>query len=118
MEGSGPSWAVARPAPHGGRVGLAAVAEFVAVALDLAGELVDHQVQRMEHLGRGVAGPQRHALQVQRPLGHVAVGHARVRLLEDLDLEPRELGDLASDLAQATLGVRPQLVGDRARCGP
>ena len=77
--------------PHGGRVGLTAVAEFVAVALHLAGELVHHQVQRVEHLGRGVTGAEGDALQVQRPLGHLAVGDARVGLLEDLDLESREL---------------------------
>ena len=70
---------------------LAPVAKFVAVALDLARQLVDHQVQRVEHLRRGVVRAQRHALQVQRALRHLAVGHARVALLEDLDLQAGEV---------------------------
>ena len=75
----------------GRRMGLAAVAQFVAVALDLPRQLVDHQVQRVQHLRRGVVCAQRHALQVQRPLGHLAVGDAGVGLLEDLDLQPGEV---------------------------
>ena len=111
-EAARPAWAHAQSA-LGLDVGLAAVAQFVAVALDLARELVDHQVERMEHLGGGVARAQRHALQIERALGHLAVGHARIGLLEDLDLQAGQVGDLARDLAQTALGVRAQLVGDR-----
>ena len=72
----------ARSGPRRGRVRLAAASALVAVALDLARELVHDEVERVEHLRRGVARSQRGALQVERRLGHIVVGHARVALLE------------------------------------
>src|ERR1700691_49617 len=81
-----------------GRVCLAAMAALVAVALDLARQLVDHQVQRMQHLRRGVARPQRDTLEVERRLRHIAVGDARLWLPEYLELQAGELGDLAGNL--------------------
>src|SRR5207245_11706991 len=59
-----------------------------------------------------VARAQRDALQVQGRLGHVAVGHARVALAVDLDLQAGKFGDLPVYLAQATLRVLADLVGD------
>src|SRR5437763_7376897 len=94
-------------------VRLAAATQLVAVALHLPRQLVDHQVQRVQHLGRGVTRPQGHALEVERGLGHVLVGHSGVRLLEDLDLEAGQVRDLTLDLGHTTLHVGADLVGDR-----
>src|ERR1700737_2649108 len=66
------------------RVRLAAVAAFVAMALDLARQLLAHELERVHDLWRGVARTQCHALQVQRRLCDVAVGHTRIGLAVDL----------------------------------
>ena len=84
-------------------MGLAAVAALVAVALDLPGELLDDEVQRVVHVRRGVARAQRHPLQVERRLGDLAVGDRGVALLVDLDLQAGQLRDLLDHLAQAAL---------------
>src|SRR4051794_21024419 len=74
---------------RGGRTLLAAPTALVAVALDLAAHLVGHEADRVVELARGVLGPQRDALEVQRRLGDLALGVGRVALLGDLDLEDR-----------------------------
>src|SRR3954469_1348827 len=96
-----------------GRPLLAALAALVAVALDLPAELVGDQVDRVVEVARGVLGPQRDALEVQRRLGHLALGVGRIALLEDLDLEDRQLAHLLGDLVEAAGDVLAQLVGDR-----
>ena len=53
---------------------LAAPAALVAVALDLARELVGDQVDRVLDVARGLRRAQRHALEVQGRLGHEALG--------------------------------------------
>jgi hypothetical protein len=65
--------------------------QFVSVALDLAGKLVDDEVQGVEHLRGGVPCAQGHALQVERALRDLAVGDARIALLEELDLQPGQV---------------------------
>ena len=87
-------------------MGLAAATQFVAVALDLPGELVDHQVHRVQHLRGRVLGAQGDTLQVQRRLGYVAVGDAGVALHGQLDLQAREVGDLPRYLRQTPFRVR------------
>ena len=66
---------------------LGALAALLAVALDLAAHVLGDHVDRVEHLGRGLAGAQRHALEVERRLGDLAVGDRGVALLAELDLE-------------------------------
>ena len=88
------------------------MAALVAVALDLPRELVGDQVQRVQHIRRGVAGAQRDALQVQRRLDDVAVGYAGVALLVELELEPGQIGDLAGDLAHPALRVSADVLRD------
>src|SRR4051794_32439409 len=97
---------------RGGRGGplLAALAALVAVALDLAPQLVGDEVDRVVELARGVLGPERDALEVQRRLGDLAVGVGRVALFGDLDLEDRKLAHLLGDLLEAAGDVLAQLV--------
>src|SRR4051794_27995637 len=117
----------ARPAPSDGReltlggLGrdgrgrplLAALAPLVAVALDLASELVGDEVDRVVEVAGGVPGPQRDALEVQGRLGHLALGVGRVPLLGHFHLEDRQLAHLLGDLVEAAGDVLAQLVGDR-----
>src|SRR6185312_276792 len=90
-----------------------ALAALLAVALDLARELLLALHDRVLHVRRGRAGAQRDALEVERRLRDVAIGDRRVALLAQLDLELGQLGDLALDRAKALLDVLPQAVGDR-----
>src|SRR5215218_4052625 len=71
---------------------LAAPAALVAVSLDLARELLRDQVERR--------------------LGHEARGVGVVALLEELDLEHRQLAHLLAHLLEAPLDAFAQLVGD------
>src|SRR5215207_4428374 len=89
-----------RDGRRGGGAGLAALAPLVAVALDLAGQLVRDQVDRVLEVARRLARAQRDALEVKRGLRHLAVGVGWVALLEELHLEDRELGDLLADLLE------------------
>src|SRR4051794_6692984 len=100
---------------RGGRGGplLAALAALVAVALDLAPQLVGDEVDRVVEVSGGIPRPQRHALEVQRGLCHLALWIGRVALLGDLDLEDRQLAHLFGDLLEAAGDVLAQLVGDR-----
>ena len=45
-------------------------------------------------------------------LDHVVIGDRGVALGRHLDLEPREVGDLAGDLAETALHMTAKLVGD------
>src|ERR1700722_12958581 len=92
---------------------LAAVTTLVAMALDLTCDLVHDEIQRVQHLRRGVTSPQGDALEVERRLSHIAVSHARVWLPEYLELQAGELGDLAGDLLQPALHMHAHVVGDR-----
>src|SRR5215213_9816276 len=97
----------------GGGALLPAPAPLVAVTLDLAAQLVGHEVDRVVEVAGGVLGPQRDALEVQRRLGDLALGVGGVALLGDLDLEDRQLAHLLGDLVEAAGDVLAQLVGDR-----
>src|SRR4051794_37702898 len=92
---------------------LAALAALVAVALDLAPQLVRDEVDRVVQVSGGVPRPQRHALEVERGLGHLTLRVGRVALLGDLDLEDRQVAHLLGDLLEAAGDVLAQLVGDR-----
>src|ERR671937_2152031 len=90
---------------------LAAGAALVPVPLDLPRELVRDEVDRVPEVGRRLACPQRDALQIERRLGHLAVRDRRVLLLEQLELEPRELRYLLRDLPEALVHVSPEVLG-------
>src|SRR5215212_1363651 len=89
------------------------LAALLAVALDLARELVLAAHDRVVHVGRGGARAERDPLAVERGLGDLAVGDRRVALLAQLDLELSELGNLACDRPEAAIDMVPQSVGDR-----
>src|SRR5829696_2149500 len=91
---------------------LAPAAALVAVALDLAAELLGDEVDGVVQVAGGVLGAQRDALEVEGRLGHLVVGVGRVALLADLDLQHRELAHLLGDLVEAAGDVLAQLVGD------
>ena len=102
-----------RPIPGGGVAAFTfdsrRPAPLLAVALDLAGQLVGHEVDRVRQVRRGLARPQRDALQVERRLGHLVLA-----LDQQLDLELGELGDLLADAGrEAVLHVLPEPVRDR-----
>ena len=79
-ERPGPASGCGRRRLRGGAL-LAAPAALVAVALDLARELVRDQVDRVLDVARGVRRAQRDALEVQGRLGHLALGVRGVALL-------------------------------------
>src|SRR5829696_8476375 len=91
---------------------LAAPAALVAVALDLARELVRDQVDRVLDVARGVGRPQCDALEVEGRLGHEALRVRAVALLEELDLEHGQLAHLLAHLLEAPLDALAQLIGD------
>ena len=101
-------------APSAGAPRLAPLAALVAVALDLARELVGAQVDRVPAVARGVARAQDRALEVQRHLGDVPLGDRRIALLPDLHFEASEVGDLLAHLGEALLNVLAQLIADGA----
>src|SRR5687768_1798963 len=81
-------------------VRLPTAAPLVAVLLDLAGEVLGHQVDRMPHVGGALARAQRHPLQVQGRLGDLRLANGRVALLAQFELELRERGDLPRHLVE------------------
>src|SRR4051812_11530655 len=89
-----------------------APALLVAVALDLAGQLVGRHVHRLGVARRGVAGAQRRALQPEGDLGDLRVGNRRIALLRQLDVALRERRDLLGDLLEALRDSLPKLVAD------
>src|SRR6476646_1840609 len=95
------------------RAGLAHPAALVAMALDLAGELLLAEVDRVAQVARPVARAQRHALEVEGRLGDLVLGDRRVALLRELDLEVGEVRDLLRAPPEALLHVLAQVVGDR-----
>src|SRR5947208_6512228 len=80
------------------------------MALDLAGQLLRAEVDRVDHVPRCVAGPEGHALEMEGDLGDLRIGDCRVALLPDLDLEVCEWGDLLRDLSEPPLDVVPDVV--------
>ncbi len=83
----------------------------LAVALDLALELVGEQVDRRVHVGRALARAQHGALRPDRGLGDLAVGDRGVPLDRQLQLDPRRLVEVLRQLRELALGV----VDDRIR---
>src|SRR5688500_20186798 len=78
---------------------LAAPAALVAVALDLARELVRDQVDRVLDVARGLLRAQGDALEVEGGLGHVALRVRRVAL-------PREPGRAHGQLGKRRAHAR------------
>src|SRR4051794_30749384 len=85
---------------------------LVAVALDLPGEVFRAEVDGVREVARGLAAAERHPLEVQRRLHDLSLGDRGVALLEDLDLEPREFGDLLAHFGKALLDALAELVAD------
>ena len=81
------------------------------MALDLAGELLLAQVDRVPQVARAILRAQGHTLQSQSGLRHLVVGDGRIALLVDLDLETRELRHLLAHLREPPLDVLAELVG-------
>src|SRR4051794_16374484 len=94
------------------RARLAPRPPLVAVALDLAREVLRAEVDRVRELARGLPAAQRDPLEVQGRLGHLVLGDRGVALLEHLDLETGELGHLLAHLREALLDALAQLVAD------
>src|SRR3954454_8211096 len=99
---------------HRGAAGLATLAALVAVAFDLARELVGAEVDRVRPVTRRVARAQRGPLHVQGDLRHLPLGDGRIALLPDLHLEEGEVRDLLAHLGEALLNVLSQLFADVA----
>src|SRR3954452_19240753 len=99
---------------HRGAAGLAPLAALVAVAFDLARQLVGAEVDRVRLVTRRVARPQGRALHIQGHLRHLPLGDGRIALLPDLHLEAGEVRDLLAHLGEALLNVLPQLFADGA----
>ena len=97
--------------PNGLRPDLAPPAALLAMALDLAGELLLAQVDRVPQVARAIVRAQGHTLQSQGGLRHLVVGDGRIALLVDLDLETRELRHLLAHLREPLLDVLAELVG-------
>src|SRR5690349_9781023 len=91
---------------------LAALAALVAVALDLPGELLCDEVDRVLDVAGGLRRAQGDALQVQRRLGDAALRVGGVLLGRELHLEHRELRHLLADLLEPLLHAFAQFVGD------
>src|SRR4051794_10451703 len=77
---------------------------------DLPAQVLGHLVDRVQHLGRSLAGAQRGPLQVESRLDHLAVRNAGVLLLGQLDLEHRVFGNLPPNPLEALLNVAAKLV--------
>ena len=91
---------------------LAPVPPLVAVALDLPGQLVRDEVDRVLGVPRGVLGAEGRALEVQGRLGHHLLRVGGVAFLVQLDIELGQLADLLADLLEAPRHYLAQLVGD------
>src|SRR5258705_9830527 len=99
---------------HGGATGLTPLAALVAMAFDLARELVGAEVDRVRLVARRVARPQGRPLHVEGHLRHLPLGDGRIPLLPDLHLEAGEVRDLLAHLGEALLNMLPQLIADGA----
>src|SRR5215210_4294370 len=82
------------------------------VPLDLTGQIVRHQVDRLTHGLGALAGPQGDALQVERGLGDVRFADLRVALFDQLDLQLGEGRDLPGDLLRLALDPLTNVVVD------
>ena len=67
------------------------------VALDLAGELLLAEVDRVPQVAGAVARAEGRPLEVEGGLGHLRLADRRVALLPELHLQARELRDLPAD---------------------
>src|SRR5215210_6428412 len=83
---------------------------LVAVALDLAPDVLGQLVDAVGHVRRRLASPQGHALQMERRLGDHRLRDRRVALLDQLDLQGGEVGDLLPDPPEPPEHVLSQLV--------
>src|SRR5829696_6289621 len=90
----------------------AAAPALVAVALDLASELVGDEVYRPAEVLGGVPRPQRDALEGERRGRDLRRADRRVALLGELELEARERRHLPRDLLEPPLGVLAQTIVD------
>src|SRR5215208_249774 len=95
-----------------GRALLPAPAALVPVPLDLAGELVADEVDRVLDLPRGLLRAQGDALEVKGRLRHLTLRVRGIALDGELDLEHSQLADLLAHLLEAPLDALPKLVGD------
>src|SRR5215212_7682857 len=84
---------------------LAAAAALLAVALDLARELLRTEVDRVLQIGRGFTRAQRRTLQVERRLGDLVLRDGRVLLDQELQVELRKVRDLLGHAAKAVLDM-------------
>src|SRR5690242_11014240 len=66
---------------------LAPAAPLVAVLLDLAGQLLGDEVDRVPHVVGALGGAEGDALQVQGHLGDLGLADRRIPLLPELDLQ-------------------------------
>ena len=82
---------------------LAAAPALVAVALDLTRELSGALPDGMGQLARCELGTEGRALEIERHLRDLVLGDRGVALLAQLDLHPRQVGDLGGDLAELAL---------------
>src|SRR5438552_3296896 len=91
--------------------GATAPASLLAVAGDLALELVDELVDRGTDVLRALPSAQDGALRPHRCLGDVGVPDRRILLGRELEVD-LGIGQLAFQLAEAFLGIRADRVGD------
>src|SRR3954454_22591736 len=93
---------------------LAPAAALVAVALDLAGQIVRGLVDRADHAVRGFVRAEGYSLEVEGDLGNLRLRRVpRVAFLGQLDLGEGEFRDLLRDLLEALFDAPPKLVTDR-----
>src|SRR5437764_246782 len=80
------------------------------VGAPAAGQLGRHELERW---GDAFEGAQRDALQVEGCLTHLRVGDGGVALLDQLELEARQVRHLPGDLLEALLDAFPELTVNR-----
>ena len=83
------------------------------MALDLARQVLTGQVDRVAHVVRALAGPEGHALEVERDLRDLRIADRRIALLLELHLHLRQRRYLPRDLLELLLDLRPEVVVDR-----
>jgi hypothetical protein len=105
------AWHPLRSGPVGAGGSASPGASLVAVARDLALELVDELVDRRPHVGRGLAGAQHRAFRPDRGLGHVVGGDRGVALDRELQLDARIL-ELPLELRELPLRIAADRVAD------
>src|SRR4029079_18991255 len=89
-----------------------AASALLAIAGDLAFELVGEQVDRRAHVGRTLLGAQRRPFRPDRRFGDDLVRDRRVPLHSQLELDPRRVRQLALELPELLLRIGPNRVAD------